>query len=466
MKKERIWIALFLVLVLALILRTASFPTNAFGEPDTYFHMRMTEQFIQEKGVPYYDELSLQGRFYHYATFFHAMNASFSILSGLKPFYSVRILPVIFGLIGVLLAFVFARKIFKDDKIALFAAFFLATMIFHMFRSSGDARPDGLALLLVAAIIYLVYSKRFLAAAFLGSAQILLHPLSSMYLILFLIVWAFVFKFKRKEFSFIKVFLIIELMVLIFLLWLMNSPYPISLYVSAVSMESSEMQKPLMLEFFYFFNIAWIFLMIGLVNIRKYFFLVLWFVFSFLYVMVGVRLGLFVAFPVAIISALGFHWIEGKVKEYKKILYVLLLILSAMTLFYWAQPGGGLLNQKEVASLNWMKEFTAKDANIMSIWDRGHPITYYTQRKVVIDGYFEFAPRLEERNNSMKTLISTSDCRKIAKETKKFNINYFFAPNSALGSIDFLNGILEAKNCANVESVFDNGGSRIIKYTK
>jgi hypothetical protein len=113
--------------------------------------------------------------------------------------------------------------------------------------------------------------------------------------------------------------------------------------------------------------------------------------------------------------------------------------------------------------MKWFSEFTEKDANVFSIWDRGHPLAELGKRKVVIDGYFEFAKELDERNNAMKEIASTSDCNKIFIQAKKFNSNYFFVFNSALNSMNFKNGLLEAE-CSFMDYVFASNSSKTILF--
>lgn len=460
---KKLYLALLLILLLGFALRSHNVLLESYGEPDSHFHIRLSETVKAEKAIPERDEFSNQGRFYSYPPMYHLSYALLSILSSIDVEVLARIYPILYGLIGVLAVFLFARKLF-NTRIGLFSAFFLSTMAYHLMRTSAESRPDGLALLIIPFIIYLIYCKRFKLAGVLAVFQVLLHPLSTMYLSFFLILWIFVFKVMKKPIEAKKTFIIIELIVIVFLLWVLSLPYPATDYVSNVSFESSEMQKPLMMEFFTLFSIAWAFMMIGLLQSKKKLFLLLWFGFSFAYAMFGARLGIFVSFPAAILAGVGFNFILEKVKDYKKIFYFLVLLLCLLALVPGTQNNYRLLNEKEINSMEWIKEFTNTDSNIMSVWDRGHPLTRIAERKVIMDGYFEFAPDLAGRNRAMKELVSTSDCSKIYDHIHSFNINYFYLYSRALHSREFILGVLEAKDCYLMNTVFENDGSKIIKY--
>lgn len=460
---KKVFFVLLLIIFLGFLLRVPDLLNDSFGEPDNYFHLRMTEMVLEEKKVPVYDELSMQGRYYSYAPFYHVFFSQLSLLSGIELEFLLHLSSIFYGLIGVFVVFVFARKIF-DSRIAVYAAFFLSTMLYHMIRTSGNTRPDGLALLLIPAIIYLIYCKKYRIAFLLAIPQMLLHPLSSMNLILFLFLWLVIAKVRKIDLSAKKVFLIIEGMILTFLVWLNSLPYHFTEYVSNVSFESAEMAKTTLFSQMYLMLFAWIFILVGLFKSnKKNYFLIAWFLFELFYGVFGTRLGIFVAFPAAILAGKGFSIVIEKVRPYTKIFFILILLMALIIFVPETQFGERPLSVTERNAMKWIDEFTEKDANIFSIWDRGHQLAELGKRKVVIDGYFEFASDLNKRNASMKEIASTSDCNKIFTETDKFKANYFFVFNAAINSRRFKNGLLEAE-CSFMDYVFASDSSKIIVF--
>ena len=461
MKKELI--ALLLIVVLGFLIRSPDLLFDSFGEPDNYYHLRMTKMVLETQGIPKYDELSMQGRYYSYAPSYHIGFSQLALLSGIELEFLMHLSGIFYGLIGILLVFVFARKIF-NTRIGLYSAFFLSTMIYHVIRTSGNTRPDGLALLFIPAIIYLIYCRKYRIAFLLSPALMLLHPLSSMNLILFLFIWIIIAKVKKIDLAVKKVFLLIEAMVLTFLLWLNSLPYSYNEYVSDVSFESSEMGKTTLFSQLHLMLFAWIFILIGIFKSdKKNYFLIAWFLFELFYGVFGTRLGIFVAFPAAILAGKGFSIVLEKIRPYTKIFFILILLMALIIYIPETQFRGRVFSSTEKNAMKWFDDFTEKDSNVFSVWDRGHPLAELGKRPVVIDGYFEFAPDLNKRNDSMKEIVSTSDCNKIFIEADKFKANYFFVFNAARNSRNFKNGLLEAK-CSFMDYVFDSDSSKIIRF--
>lgn len=456
--------ALLAIFILALFLRAFPLFVGSMTGPDPWFHARMSEMVVEGQAVPVFDPLSMQGRHYSYAPLFHTTIASFSIISGIEVINLTPILPVIYGAAAVFLAFAFARRFFKSQSIAFFASLAIALMPLHLMRTAAYARPDSLALLIVPAIIFLIYIKKFSPALLLTIALVLLHPLSSLYLFTFLIVWMIVAKVKHLDFDFRKTLLIILIGSLVWMLWLYSLPYSPMDYISSVSLESSENSKPLLLSIFTFFTFSWIFLVLGLVKseARNKIFLLSWFFFSLLYAAFSARLAIFLTMPVAIISAAGLGFAFEKTRSVFPVFLALLLILGSMVIFSEANGTGLFVSSSERAAMSWLKT-TPADSVIFSQWDRGHPLTYLSRRQVVIDGYFEFAPDLEERNDSMKVLVQTSNCLKILAESARWNFDFFFLYKGAVESPTYKHGILEA-DCNFISTVYSSDSARILSF--
>ena len=456
--------ALLAIFILAIFIRAFPLFIGSMTGPDPWFHARMTEMVVEGQAVPGFDSLSMQGRFYSYAPLFHTTIASFSILSGIEVINLTPILPAIYGAVAVLLAFAFTRRFFKSQSIALFASLAIALMPLHLMRTAAYARPDSLALLIVPAIIFLIYIKKFSPALLLTVALVLLHPLSSLYLFIFLIVWMIVARVKHLDFNFRKTLLIILICTIIWMLWLYSLPYSPLDYVSSVSLESSENVKPLLLSIFIFFTFSWIFLVLGLVKseARKKVFLLSWFFFSLLYAAFSSRLAIFLTMPVAIISAAGFGLAFEKTRSAFPVLLALLFVLGSMVAFSEVSNTRLFVSPSERAAMAWLSN-TPLDSVIFSSWDRGHPLTYLSRRQVVMDGYFEFAPGLSERNDSMQVLVRTSNCVKILAERTRWDFDFFFLHKRALESAVYKNGLLEA-DCKFISTVYSSDSARILSF--
>ncbi|MFH1256491.1 MAG: hypothetical protein V1494_04305 [Candidatus Diapherotrites archaeon] len=457
---KKIALSLLFIVLLAFLLRVNPLLTNSFPDPDNFFHARQSETIVNSQSVPIYDKLSMQGRYYSYAPLFHVIFAFLNLFSGLPIILLVQLFPAFYGAITALAIFIIARKFF-GDKIALFSAFFIATMSFAVLRTAGNARPDGLALLVLPVVIYLLYTEKLFPALLLAMAQAVLHVPSSFYLFSFIIAWFLFFKIRRlnvKEKNFVALAAVIAIIVG---LWLLSQHYPLTDYLSTTSFQSSEMSAFSLLGILYFFTIAWPFIIIALFKLKENLFLKTWLVFSLAFGLVGTRLALFFALPAAIFAGFGLDFVAEKVKGREKFLVALLLLLSVAALFPAIYSPGNFVSTAQKSSLLWLNENTPADASIALVWDQGHPLTYFAQRKVVVDGYFEFAPGLEERNKSVFTMMQSSDCNTIIGEAQKWGASFFYAPEKFMQSDSLKYGILEAKNCTQIGAVYEGYGAKI-----
>lgn len=462
--KGKIYFALLLVVVLAFIIRMNPMlaSSGSLPDPDTHFHLRMSEMIVREGSLPEYDELSNQGRYYSYPPLYHTIIAVLSIFSGLEARLIITLFPTLYGAVCVLLAFLFARRMF-GGMAGLFAALSLAVMQLHIIRTCSFGRPDGLALLVVPAIIYLLFRRRFRPALFLCIAQVLLHPLSSFYLLTLMIALVVVMKVKGESIEAGKYLGLVAAAGAVFALWLLSQHYPLSLYLSSTSLSSAEMSQFSLLDIFIYLPFSWLFIIIGLIKMRKQAFLLVWFAYSLFFAVLGFRLALFLSMPAAVAAGYGIVWVGGKVKQYEKAFYVLLFLLASLAVLGSIYNDRGYVNSGEQSAMLWLRGNSPEGSTIASLWDRGHPLTYYTGRKVLVDGYFEFAPGLDERIDAMEEMISTGDCGKQREISDRFGINYMFIHTYALSSRGFNNGILEA-DCNFMDTVYDSEKARIIRY--
>jgi len=457
-------LALILIVLLAFILRIHPAFIGSIMGPDSYFHFRMAE-LIQETGwIPEYDELSDSGRYYSYLPILHISIAIFSMITTLPVPFAAQLLVAISGSIGVIVIY-FIGKEFFNEKIALFAAFALALTGLHITRTGGMIRPDGLAMLVIPLVIYFVYTQKYKYAGILSVILALLSKISSLYLAGFLLFWTAVSKFYKKDVNRAAIMWIVVLMALTYFLWFISLPYSINEFFSNYSFSSAEMSYFSLLSILFYFSFPWFFAIVGIAKVRSPIFLKIWILYSVLFALPGVRLGLFVTMPVALFAGAGIYFIYERISPYRKVFFAFVLILAFIVSANELRTDKPYMTFEEQNAVMWIEENTPDDAIIAARWDRGHPITYLADRKVVMDGYFEFAPDLEKRYNSINTLISSSNCRKIQREIDKFSADYFFIPVKDFRNYAYINGILEAKECPNISKIYHSDGGMLMSYS-
>ncbi|MDO8627557.1 MAG: hypothetical protein Q7K42_03765 [Candidatus Diapherotrites archaeon] len=467
--KKIVLIGLFLVLILSFVLRLNPFFVGTLVDPDSYFHLRQSEKILETHSLVEFDDLSLQGRIFSYPVLFHIFFATLAEFSGLGLGFLISFMPAVYGTFSVLLVFVFVRRIF-GERIALLSAFSLSILLLHVLRTVST-RPDGLGLFIAPGIIFLIYLKHYKLAGLLVIPQMLFHPLSTAVLLFFLIVLCIVFWFKKVDFNFRAVVGIIFtglIVWLAWLFWLTLKGLSLDSYFSTVSFESVEAAKLTFLHIASYFSFNWIFFLVALVFFgwlfRRNLFFVVWLLSTFFVSIFALRLAIFFTVPGAILSGIGLSWVFANAGKYSKFFVLFLIVLLVVTVQpfifgYDIDP-----NISEQMAMVWLKENSLPSESIFAQWDQGHYLTYFAQRKVVMDGYFEFAHELKERNSAIDELASTTNCQKIRTNVEKFSGNYFFVEARVLKSRAFLNGILDAKNCKGVSAVYASEGAKIIEY--
>jgi asparagine N-glycosylation enzyme membrane subunit Stt3 len=424
--------------------------------------MRMSEQIVSQQGIPDFDPLSIQGREYSYPPGFHLIFADAQIFSGLEMNQLMNFLPALYGALLCIIVFLLARKFFQNDMVAVFAALSIALMPAAIIRTAGYARPDGLAFLLIAAAIYFIFEERYAIAALFAAMLVIVHPFSAMYLFLLLGAIIICGTAMKRKIEFWKLFGIMAVSFAVFIFWVSIQQGGLINYLSNTAFEANENLPFTLIEVFTFFGFAAIFGIIGFFRNENEF-LKIWIVFSLLFALIGAKAATYIAIPLALLSGYGIYYAMERLRGRENLFTILVAILVFATIIPVTMEQKAWVSDDDFAALQWIKANTRPDATIASIWDRGHVITYVAQRKVLIDGYFEFGHEMDERKAAMQTLIGSADCEKIKAAADAFGVNYLFVPSEMADNKEFTNGILEA-NCPKIEKVFQSGNARVFEF--
>ena len=98
---------------------------------------------------------------------------------------------------------------------------------------------------------------------------------------------------------------------------------------------------------------------------------------------------------------------------------------------------------------------------MLTAWDQGQVVGYYTGLPLVIDGYFEFAHELEARNDAAKKVLASSKCSDVTQALDAFRARYLYMARDELYGGNAMYGILELENCPGVHLIFSSDGARV-----
>ena len=182
-----ILISIFIIAVVLRLLKLYDFVIwgSDFGE-----HYYLLNQLINTGQI----KLSYSGWGFSYPYFpgMHIFSSSFAMLSNSSSFSAlVYITPITAGL-SVFLIFCIAHRVFRDPRIGLIAAGFIAVVMPHVFYTSHPVPGSFGSLLLIGCIFLLLKSyenQKFLILLGLTTyALVITHHMSTYCLIIILII--------------------------------------------------------------------------------------------------------------------------------------------------------------------------------------------------------------------------------------------------------------------------------------
>lgn len=468
MSDRRIFFGLLVIFFLAVMVRGISFQFDGFFDPDSHFHSRLSQQIADTHSLIDWDALSLQGRVYSYPPLLHVLAGSLSVVSGLSTSIVLKIVGVLIGSLLVFSVYLLSAEISKSNAVGLWSSLFAGVSSITVWRTAGYLRPDALAVTLIPLLLFFWITKRNFLAGFLSLGLVLLHPLSAfVYAILLGCGWFWQF-FKRENVSFAIPAALAGMFVL-FWLWFFSIGLPFDSYVSPLSLEASELTSFLAMGYILFFPFVWAFGVVGVWKTKIPETLWVWTLIAFSASLFGPRLAAYFVPFYSILGGYGVFWVIGKIRlsvVTRSLFLVMVIVLGVATVWTVMSNIDPYLSDAEKSSLSFLSDYSNPGESILTIWDQGHAVGYYTGLPLVLDGYFEFAHELLERDKSSKDAYRTNDCGEFTDAMDSFNAVYFYLSSSELYSPLSKNGILELDNCENVGIIFSSSNAFIFERRK
>ena len=86
---------------------------------------------------------------------------------------------------------------------------------------------------------------------------------------------------------------------------------------------------------------------------------------------------------------------------------------------------------EEVEAFIWIKENTPASATVLATLDEGHLVTYYAERKNLMDDRFMLVDDVENRFQSLTSLFTTKFQTEALEIADRYNLEYFVLTPSA-----------------------------------
>ncbi|MDP2666084.1 MAG: hypothetical protein Q8P05_01115 [Candidatus Diapherotrites archaeon] len=457
------WLVLLLIALLAMMVRSVPFQFEGLVDPDAHFHARLSDNIASSQSLLEWDFLSMQGRVYSYPPLLHVLVGTLALLTGLSSLLVLKILGVLVGGLFVFAVYRLAHHLSQSQGMAVWSALFAGMTTIYAWRTAAFLRPDSLATLMIPFLLYLWVSRREIPALVGSVALVLLHPLSAVVYAFLLMGMLGVAMFRRHH---VSLFLPLALvgMLLTFFLWIHSIGLPFSDYISPVSLDASELTPFWVLGIVLFFPFVWALGLAGLVKGKPHEYVLVWFFLAFIAAAFGMRLVNYLTPFLAILGGYGMMWVISHIHSLKRGLPILggmMLLLGIVVVGQIMSAENPYVHPAEHAALTFIQTNTPSDAVILTIWDQGHVMTYYTKRPVVIDGYFEFAPDLDRRNAIMGEAFYSSNCQTVSHALQSFRATHLYLPQDELYSRSVELGLLDLSPCEQLSLVHSSEHARV-----
>jgi hypothetical protein len=387
----------------------------------SYYHLRVAED-LKESGFVTHDELSYNGRPYYF-------NLSDYILS--KTYLTevfARILPIIFGILSVFLLYRILEHLnLKNDVKLLMIILLVSSPVFIFIFSTFNYL--FMAVFLNLLIFYLILNKKLGFSIFL----IILMPLFNLRIVPLTLLLLLVYYIRQKE---IKKLIISCL----FLLFSTATYYLLIIYPKFIFPDTFLLNQGItniIYDFGSFYGAGIFVLLLALVG-----FIILWrekkenFFFTFILVALLITaiympfMNIFLMFLISYLGAVAFFSIiktrwEFNILKNATITLIVLGLLFSTTSFISGFVENEPINE-QVESLVWLSKNSDERDIVFSHYKNGFLIEYFSERPVVMDEMFLYAPDFKERLNDSNTIFHSRSLETTKSLLNKYDVKYIW----------------------------------------
>jgi len=454
--KAQTWlIAIFLLTLTVRLVLAFTIPNLTY---ESYFHVKQVEHITEFLSPMFNDPLSYGGRDLTFLPFFHYLMALFNLI--LPLWLVVKLIPNLLIATLPILAYFIAKKISQNETASLYSA--LTVGFLPILFSTNSFTPAALFLPLVFLNIYaflninnnseekigknkylILYVITFLLLSFTSFATFLLLMGFLIYLVLSLLegkrinkvdlelILFSLFFFVWTQFVFFKNVLIKEGMTFI---W-HNIPTAIfSQYFPKLSI----IEAIVLVSVIPFLSgIHVVYRSLFHLKNKKTFLLISFVISTSLLTwlrLIEFKLSLaFFGVILAILFASFYKDMTNYIKKtkfshlQKKWLPYIIITLLLLTMVFPALSTSfqqDIPTDNDIAVFTWINKQTPQTAGILASLEEGHLVTYYGQRKNLMDDQFGLVDDADERFSALSLLFGTPLQTQAIESLNKYNIQY------------------------------------------
>jgi hypothetical protein len=429
-KSPKYWILAIFIITLALRLTLAFTVPNLTYE--SYYHVRQVEA-IKNTGLPLYqDPLSYGGRDNTFHPTFQYVGAFFSLVMPIE--IMAKILPNIFIALLIPIIYLIGKKITNNPTAGLLAG--LVAGFLPILYSTNSFVPATMFLPLMFLAIYAFMNIKNSFYLYLYLLCFIVLSFTTPATALILIGYVFYMALSILEGKKIN-WAELELMIfsLFFFLWAQFLFYKNTLLKEGLGFVTQNIPQQIVEQYFPQVSLSQSLVLVGIIPFVLGIFIVYQSLFqlktpkSFLLISLAISTTIlswlklmeytlalsFFAIIIAILFASSYQEITNylqktKFSKWKNKLTTILIILTIITIVFPAIVHA--LNQdtpsnEEIEAFKWLNTQTTEKTKIAASLKEGNLITYYSQRKNIIDGRFNLIKDVNERFQNTNAIFTT-----------------------------------------------------------
>ncbi|MEM4259619.1 MAG: hypothetical protein QXG00_00125 [Candidatus Woesearchaeota archaeon] len=452
MKVKNNYIWLFIIFTLTLSARLFfAFQTEYFDR-GAYFTVRQVEH-IRQTGLPLFnDTLSSNLRVYSLEPFFYYLLAGFTFF---MPFnIALKIIPNVCASLLVVFVYFLCMNLTKNSKASLFSAL-IAGFIPGFFVNYNSLSVNILLMPLIV-LLFFFYSKEdvaknvyYIVAVFI--LIVITSPMSVVLAIGFLLYFILL-KVERTNFQIFELEIVLFFSMLV--IWINSLIYNNALLMHGFKIVLQNIPKKIIQNYFseitfsqaiYYIGILPLILgLLGIyyslklkkkntfpvISLFLVFFILLWFRLINLFTGI-VGMGILLSVMASISIGTGIDvFLKTKFSKYFSFAIILFIVFIIIFLllpsFFLSFNQINFPSNKQISSLNWIRNNTNNNTVILGDPSEGYLINYFAQRKTIMDYNFLSIDNIDARYSDLELLYQSRFESEADKRMRQYGIDYIY----------------------------------------
>ncbi len=452
--KAKHWLLIIVILTLAIrLIVSFSIPNLTY---DSYFHLRQIEH-IEETGLPLFqDDLSAGGKQLVFLPLFHYLMAFFTLI--LPIGIVAKIIPnLLFSTLPIISYFI-AKTLTKDKNPSLFSA--LITAFLPITFLTNAVTPVSLFLPLIFLAIYFFLNikiKNHLLFYIITLFCLCLTSSATFLIIVGFLIYLLLIALENKKMDNAE----LELMAfsLFFYVWTQFLFFKEVLIKEGISFIWQNIPSQIVQEYFPKLSVANSLILVSFIPFVAGVYVVYKALFqpgkqkSFLLIslvisttllawfrLIQFKLSLaFFGMVLAILFASFYQEMINYVKKTKFIKFIPMITITAIIILLVTIIPPAISHaieqdtptNEEVLAFTTIKELSNRNSGVVSLIEESHLITYYSQRKNILDTRFTFVENVDQRFKDITSIYTTKFQTHALSLLNQYGINYIVLTEKA-----------------------------------